>query len=72
MPGAGLDCIQTFEHGKGALVSTDQAADFETEITDATDEDESIQFELIAESTDLVDLAYGPICRVDGGESADF
>jgi hypothetical protein len=53
-------------------VSIDPAADFETEITDATDEDESIHFELIAESTDLVDLAYGPICRVDGGESADF
>jgi hypothetical protein len=53
-------------------VSIDPAADFETVITDATDEDESIHFELIAESTDLVDLAYGPICRVDGGEPADF
>lgn len=53
-------------------MSIDPAADFEKVITDAADEDESIHFELIAESTDLVDLAYGPICRVDGGESADF
>jgi hypothetical protein len=53
-------------------VSLDPATDLETVITDAPDEDESIQFELIAESTDLVDLAYGPICRVDGGDSAGF
>lgn len=26
--------------------------------------DEPIQFEVIAESTELVDLAYQPVCRV--------
>jgi hypothetical protein len=53
-------------------VEIDPAADFETVTTGAADEDESIHFELIAESTDLVDLAYGPICRVDGGDPSDF
>jgi hypothetical protein len=32
--------------------------------------DEPIQFEIIAESTDLVDLAYQPVCRVACADGA--
>jgi len=53
-------------------VSIESTAELETAITDAAAADESIHFELIAESTDLVDLAYQPVCRVDGGEPSDF